>query len=125
MSAPKKQADGFRYYNVWAGNPKGRKGDPARCAEEISPNERGGAAHCYQCTRKAVVGEFCRQHSPEAEAQRKAVAHARYTRVTRGWQRAALGREVIAAAMLWRLGTGTLDALGAAVDAYNATQEPE
>jgi len=77
-----------RRYNAWAGNPAGIPEDPARCIEEVSPNERGGFVHRHQCNRKRGHGPdglYCKQHSPEAHAARKAAGDARYRRWTFGF----------------------------------------
>lgn len=54
----------MRYYNKWAGNPKGVKEAPSRCIAEVSNDGRNVLFH--QCLRKrghGVNGLFCKQHS--------------------------------------------------------------
>lgn len=46
-------------YGVWAGDGKGKAFVEGRCAKEVSAN--GWTYH--QCTRKAVDGLYCKQHS--------------------------------------------------------------
>ena len=51
----------MRYYGCWAGNPSGTLEDPLLCVVEVSgPNvfDKG-----YQCSRKRVVGDRCKQHA--------------------------------------------------------------
>jgi hypothetical protein len=55
----------LRIYGSWAGNPKGRKEDIARCIEEVWPNERMSFI-AHQCQRKRGYGPdglYCKQHA--------------------------------------------------------------
>jgi hypothetical protein len=61
MSVIRPSADGFRYFAQWAGNPKGVREDKARCAFEVWSNETFPKP--YQCQRKRVVGDYCKQHA--------------------------------------------------------------
>jgi len=49
--------------------------DQERCVASVW--EPGRGIRNYQCSRKRTVGEWCKQHSPEAEAARKEKANAR------------------------------------------------
>ena len=74
----RREAEEYRY-GQWGGNPSGRAYDPERCAEEVMERERGGLFH--QCTRRPGLGPdgiFCRQHSPEYEAKKRAEWQAKY-----------------------------------------------
>jgi len=54
----------MRYYNIWAGNPKGVPEDVSRCVVEVWVP--GGGIHCHQCCRKRGHGAgrlFCKQHA--------------------------------------------------------------
>ncbi len=51
-------------YGAWAGSP-GRVYQEGQCMAEVSDNMRW--AHYYQCSRKCVVGGFCKQHAPKAK----------------------------------------------------------
>lgn len=67
-------------YGAWAGNPKGRKPNLEYCCIEVTPNERGGAAHRHQCRRKRGYGPnsaYCKQHDPAAVAKRHSAIDAR------------------------------------------------
>lgn len=60
-------------YGRWAGNPKGTPCDPSRCADQVFPAERGSMHH--QCRRSRGYGPekaYCKQHDPEAEAEKAA-----------------------------------------------------
>ena len=47
-----------RYYNIWAGNPKGRAEDTERCIAEVWQD-----MHSYQCSRKRTLDDpLCKQH---------------------------------------------------------------
>ena len=48
--------------------------DEKRCKERVVPNERWGAFHAHQCSRKIWKDGFCKQHHPETEKQRDARA---------------------------------------------------
>ncbi len=50
----------LKKYGAWAGNPRGTPYKPGRCAESVSPPPGYISS---QCSRKAVVGLFCRQHA--------------------------------------------------------------
>lgn len=50
----------IRYYGCWAGNEKGYPEDKIRCAEKVWPKDQ---YHSAQCSRKRIVGIFCRQHA--------------------------------------------------------------
>ena len=64
--APKPNEKGERFYGSHSQN----REDKARCITEIW---QGFSS--YQCRRKRVVGDYCRQHDPAAvEAKRKAEA---------------------------------------------------
>ena len=49
---------------------------PDRCKAGVYPQERWSRTH--QCTRKPVKDGWCRTHHPDAEAERKAAASAKY-----------------------------------------------
>lgn len=52
-----------RYYNRWAGDPKGVPEDTSRCVAEVA--EPGRGLHFYQCSRKRGHGPdglMCSQH---------------------------------------------------------------
>lgn len=57
------EARGYKY-NVWAGNPKGSKFNPARCAYEVHAS--GRSALFYQCSKrpgKGPDGLYCGTHA--------------------------------------------------------------
>jgi len=59
----KQEAEAYRYGD-WAGNPKGYKYDPQRCAFEVFPQERGSMHH--QCLRNPGHGPdglYCKTHA--------------------------------------------------------------
>lgn len=65
-------------YGQWGGNPRGTRPDPARCAESVTPNERGPIPH--QCYRKRGYGPeqaYCSVHDPERVAKKRAERDAR------------------------------------------------
>jgi len=54
----------MRYYNRWAGNPKGIKEDISRCIAEVASDARSILTH--QCLRKRGKGDqglFCGIHA--------------------------------------------------------------
>ena len=58
-----------RRYDVWAGNPKGIKEDPARCIESVADFT---GWHSYQCSRKRGHGPnglCCKQHGKKKEGK--------------------------------------------------------
>lgn len=70
MWAPKVQADGFRRYRCWAGNPAGRRENKLNCIASVADGGRSVLSH--QCARKrghGPSGEFCKQHAAKAERQ--------------------------------------------------------
>lgn len=76
--APKPSADGFRYYNKWAGNPDGHREDVTRCIEQVSVP---GIYQMSQCSRKRGYGPgglYCKQHDPDAVKARAAASKAKY-----------------------------------------------
>jgi len=100
--APKPDKNGVRWYGKWAGSPKGRREDPARCVEQV--HEPGRGFHVHQCNRKRGHGPdglFCKQHDPAAvkarqekrqakrDAERGAHVDALHTRnkVARQWRK--------------------------------------
>ena len=50
--------------------------DPEKCVAAVSGKSRWPSVS--QCSRRAVVGEWCRQHSPEAEKAREKAADDRW-----------------------------------------------
>jgi len=92
-----KIVDGVRRYNQWAGNPAGTPENPTRCIVEVRPNDLGGYAHRHQCGRKrghGIDGLYCKQHSPDATAARKAARDERYRRWSFGFKIDAARRNV-------------------------------
>ena len=41
------------------------------CKREVYPNERWGAFHPYQCSRKIWKDGYCKIHHPDTEAERE------------------------------------------------------
>ena len=63
---PKVDADGFRYYGKWAGNPRGNRENKTRCIVCVSGNIMHGE-HPHQCTKprgKGPDGLYCTIHDP-------------------------------------------------------------
>lgn len=63
------EADGYRRYRRWAGNPRGDKEDKARCIASVSDGGRSVLLH--QCNRKrghGPNGDFCTQHANKLAA---------------------------------------------------------
>lgn len=54
-------------YNKSGANPGGTPYREGYCAESVASRER--AIRFWQCQRKAVVGIWCRQHSPRGSRQ--------------------------------------------------------
>jgi len=85
-----KIGDGERRYGCWIGNPDGVAENPAHCIEIVWGSDRW--EHGHQCSRKRGHGPdglWCKTHSPEATAQRRAIALAKYERIKSGWERGA------------------------------------
>ena len=49
-----------------------------RCKETVYPNERYGAFHGHQCTRKAVKDGYCKIHHPDSVRKRQEISAKRY-----------------------------------------------
>jgi len=85
-------------YGQYVGNPRGRKPDPARCAEEVCTNY-----HFSQCARKrghGPEGAFCKQHDPAAKQARDKAANRKYelnnwNRYGRSAAKAAVGQALL------------------------------
>ena len=61
----------MRRYNRWAGNPKGRLENAAKCAAVVWP---GSGYASYQCSRKRGQGKgglLCHQHAKIKAAGRR------------------------------------------------------
>lgn len=54
---------------VYGNNLSKRPYDPGLCAMEVM-RYIGRWPHFHQCSRKPTVGIFCKQHTPEASAER-------------------------------------------------------
>jgi hypothetical protein len=65
-------------YGCWAGNPNGVPYREGYCAKTVA--ETGRAIRFYQCQRKAVIGIWCRQHSPDAVEAREQASAERFRR---------------------------------------------
>jgi hypothetical protein len=50
----------------------------AKCKKIVYPKDTYGSFRGYQCSREAVIGDFCKQHSPEEYAKRQDASYARY-----------------------------------------------
>jgi hypothetical protein len=80
-------------YGEWAGQPKGRAADPSRCAEEVFPSGRGELHHqCHRPRGFGPEGAFCKQHSPDAKAERKAKAAEKWEIEKRKWRDQHFGK---------------------------------
>ena len=49
-----------------------------RCKETVYPNEKYGAFHGHQCTRKAVKDGYCKIHHPDSVRKRQEISAKRY-----------------------------------------------
>lgn len=68
MPKSHEEAVGYRY-GQWAGNPRGERYDPCRCAAEVWSGPRGMTAK--QCTRKNGKGPnglYCGIHAKKVHA---------------------------------------------------------
>ena len=74
------------HYNKEYGNSITRsKPDFSKCCKTVWPD---GAWHSHQCRRKnghGPDGAFCKQHSPDVEAARRAKARERHEKETIEW----------------------------------------
>lgn len=69
--------------------------DPTRCKAGVWGKERW--ATYSQCARKAVKDGWCKQHHPDAEAERSRVAKARYDKQDRRERMGWYGERMMAA----------------------------
>lgn len=98
MSRPKMELTSLhkQSYGDWAGSPKGNRPDPNHCCEEVSDSV---ASHLFhQCGRKrgyGPEGAYCKQHSPEEVAKRRAAAKAKYDAQMEKWRRDRAGGSAI------------------------------
>jgi len=53
--------------------------DPTRCIERVHSRE-ARSFYIYQCKRKRVKDEYCKQHHPETKLKRDAEQKARWTK---------------------------------------------
>lgn len=73
---------------------------PDRCAETVS--DRHGFWHSSQCSRKRGHGPeqaFCKQHSPEAKAEREAKWQEKYDAERKAYRRERLINEAKSSAL--------------------------
>lgn len=56
---------------------RAEKLDPLRCIAQVKQGGRGAFGHFGQCSRRRVCGDYCRQHSPQAERERVDAANAK------------------------------------------------
>lgn len=66
-------------YGLWSGDPTGRAPNFNNCCARVSNRER--FTRFFQCERKRGFGPdeaYCKQHSPEAQANRNAKSDASY-----------------------------------------------
>lgn len=83
-------------YGAWAGFPAGKPPDFTRCCVQVWPNERGARHH--QCGRKRGFGPdgaYCKQHDPEAVAERQAVQAAKYHAKNAVWEQRARAQKAL------------------------------
>ena len=83
-------------YGDWAGNPRGRAPDFARCCEEVHTAD-GWRTH--QCSRKrghGPDGAYCKQHDPAAIAERKEKSDAKHRETLRADMQRAYGPSFLA-----------------------------
>ena len=52
--------------------------DPDRCKASVSGEGRYGSFHAHQCSRKPWKDGWCKQHHPDAEAERRVQSEARW-----------------------------------------------
>lgn len=83
-------------YGAWAGNNAGHAPDPKLCCESVSDSGRSMLTH--QCRRKrgwGPEGAYCKQHSPESVAARRADEEARYQEKRLKWKYEANGEPAV------------------------------
>jgi Skp family chaperone for outer membrane proteins len=54
--------------------------DEKRCKQTVIPNDKWGSFHPHQCNRAVVKDGFCKQHHPDAKAERNAASMERWRR---------------------------------------------
>ena len=69
--------------------------DPARCKAGIWSKERW--SRYSQCQRKTVADGWCKQHSPDVEAARRAASQAKHDIAGRKWAMGFYGERFMAA----------------------------
>jgi hypothetical protein len=52
-----------RFYDKWAGNPKGIIEDPKQCVESVSDDTGWHSHQCYRKRGHGKDGLYCRQHA--------------------------------------------------------------
>ena len=65
-----------------------------KCKAKVVPNTRFGAFYIHRCTRKAVRDGYCRQHHPEAVAERERKSSERHEEKIAASPQAKLRKEV-------------------------------
>ena len=110
-------------YGAWAGNEKGRRPDPDRCAEEVH-----GDYLFHQCNRKRGYGPeqaFCKQHSPEAKQAREDARKAKHDAEMSKWrkERAESDAKDRALDLIKQIAAGHNDPRGAAIDLLNTLSD--
>lgn len=98
--------------------------DPKKCKARVTQD----SWHSGQCSRKATRDGWCKQHHPEAEAERDAVAKAKYEAASRKLAMGFYGERMMAA--LIKIRDGDNDPRTTAANAlegisYAATQGGE
>lgn len=110
-------------YGDWAGNPAGHLADLTRCCEEVR-NEPGAGWGYHQCVRKCGYGPegaYCKQHDPEAVAERQRKQGKAYRAKCLNWSYESHGKRFYEA--LEKIANGHNDARGLAQEIVTAFKQ--